>query len=78
MKKRHILMVDDDQNTLRSMEFVLEAANYQITATTDSQEALEMIALKRNSSCPLELLIAGIQMSGFGGIELISELSRQH
>jgi PleD family two-component response regulator len=41
MQKRHILIVDDDQNTLRSMEFVLEAANHKVTTTADSHEALE-------------------------------------
>jgi DNA-binding NtrC family response regulator len=56
------------------MGFVLEAANYKVTAATDSQEALEMMALARNSCCPVGLLIADIQ----GGLELFAELNRQN
>jgi DNA-binding response OmpR family regulator len=78
MKKRHILIVDDDQNTLRSMEFVLEAANYKVTVATDSQEALERIASARNSCCPMELLITDIQTPGLNGLELICELNRRN
>jgi two-component system, response regulator FlrC len=76
MKKRHILIVDDDQNTLRSIKFVLEAASYKVTAAADSQEALEKIAWARNSCCPVELLISDIQMPGLEGLELIGELNR--
>ena len=78
MKKRHILIVDDDRNTLRSLEYVLEAANYKITATANSREALERIASARNRCCPVELLIADIQMPGLNGLELIGELNRQN
>ena len=78
MKKRHILIVDDDRNTLRSLEYVLEAANYKITATADSREALERIASARNRCCPVELLIADIHMPGLSGLELNGELNRQN
>ena len=78
MQKRHILIVDDDQNTLRSMEFVLEAANHKVTTTADSHEALEKIASARNSCCPVELLITDIQMPGLNGLELIGELNRHN
>jgi CheY-like chemotaxis protein len=78
MKKRHILIVDSDQNTLRSMEFVLEAANYKITATANSREALERIASARNRCCLVELLIADIQLPGLNGVELTGELNRQN
>ena len=78
MKKSHILIVDDDQHTLRSMEFVLEAANHKVTATADSQEAMEKIASARNSGCPVELLITEIQMPGLNGLELIGELNQHN
>ena len=78
MKKSHILIVDDDQHTLRSMEFVLEAANHKVTATADSQEAMEKIASARNSGCPVELLITDIQMPGLNGLELIGELNQHN
>ncbi len=75
MKRKHILIVDDDLNILRSMEFILEAADFEVSAGRNGQEALEKIKLAANHS-PVDLLITDIQMPGLTGLQLIDEVQR--
>jgi CheY-like chemotaxis protein len=77
MYKNHILVVDDEQNMLLTMQFILEVAGYRITTAEDGQEALERILKARSNGNPVELLITDIQMPRLTGMELIDELNRQ-
>ncbi len=75
--RKHILIVDDDPNLLCSMEFILEAADFEVSAGRNGQEALEKI--KVSSSDPsFDLLITDIQMPGLTGLELIDEVHRMN
>lgn len=74
--KRHILAVDDDPNLLRTMQYILEVANYHVTAATSCEEALNII-LRTRKDRPFDLLITDIQMSPLSGLELIDELRRR-
>ena len=47
MKQKHILVVDDEQNTLLSMEFLLEAANERLKL---SEEVLARTQRKREEN----------------------------
>ena len=76
MHKNHILVVDDEENMLLTMQFILEVAGYKITTAEDGQEALERILKARNNGNPVELLITDIQMPRLTGMELIDELNR--
>ena len=76
-KKTHILIVDDDWNTLRSMEYILMAASYKVTTLASSSEALQRIVAARKSSSPVDLLITDVQIPGLNGLELLGELRRQ-
>ncbi len=76
MHKDHILVVDDEQNMLLTMQFILEVAGYKITTAEDGQEALERILKARSNGNPVELLITDIQMPRLTGLELIDELNR--
>ena len=78
MDKKHILVVDDEQNMLRTLEFILEAANYRVTSVEDGREALEKISAARGRNVPIDLLILDIQIPGLTGMELIDELTRLH
>src|SRR5512135_731130 len=77
MKRKHILIVDDDLNILRSMEFILEAADFEVSAGRNGQEALEKIKLAANHP-PVDLLITDIQMPGLSGLQLIDEVQRMN
>ncbi len=75
MKEKHILVIDDDLNMLRSIEFILEAADCSVTTGRSGKEGLEKIlAGERNDS--FDLLITDIQMPGLTGLQLIDELRR--
>lgn len=77
MNRKHILIVDDDLNLLRSMEFILEAAGFEVSTGRNGQEALEKIKF---AVChpPLDLLITDIQMPGLTGVQLIAEVQRMN
>ena len=47
MAKEHILVVDDEQNMLNTLAFILESANYQVTTAAEGQQALEEIVAAR-------------------------------
>jgi len=72
MKQKHILVVDDEQNTLRSMEFILEAANYQVSVAKNGYEALNVLSNETGS--PIDLIITDIQMPMLTGLKLIENL----
>jgi len=76
MDKKHILVVDDEQNMLLAIQFILEVANYKVTTAQNGQEALNRVLEAKNSDNEIELLILDIQMPCLTGIELIDELNR--
>jgi DNA-binding NtrC family response regulator len=75
MNRKHVLIVDDDLNLLRSMAFILEAAGFEVSAGRNGREALEMIRSAAGRP-PLDLLITDIQMPGLTGLQLIEEVRR--
>jgi len=38
-----ILVVDDDRNLLELMSMILQSADYEVTAATDEEKALEAV-----------------------------------
>ena len=74
MKQKHILVVDDEQNTLRSMEFILEAANYKVSLAINGFEALKVLSNKLRTGSPIDLIITDIQMPMLTGLKLIEKL----
>jgi len=77
MDRKHILLVDDDLNLLRSLEFILEAADFRVTTEANRQKALEKVILAgKDQAKSIDLLITDIQMPGLTGLQLIDELCR--
>ncbi len=77
MDRKHIFLVDDDLNLLRSLEFILEAADFRVTTETNGQKALEKIVSTGNGKA-IDLLLTDIQMPGMSGLQLIDELRRRN
>jgi len=75
MNGKRVLIVDDDLNLLRSMEFILVAAGFGVSAGRNGREALEMLRAAGERP-PLDLLITDIQMPGLTGVQLIEEVRR--
>jgi phosphoserine phosphatase RsbU/P len=73
MSKKHILIADDEQNTLMTLQFILEVADYRVTTADNGREALDKVL---DSGSPVDLLITDIQMPGLTGLELMDELNR--
>jgi len=62
-----ILIVDDEPLLVRINQRRLEAHGYQVTASTDSREALKKI---RNDPGRVDIIITDHAMPGLTGIEL--------
>ena len=76
MSRKHILVADDERNTLMTMQFILEVADYRVTTVENGREALDRILESSNTNSPIDLLVTDIQMPGLTGLELIDELNR--
>ena len=76
MDKKHILVVDNNTSLLRSLDFILTAADYRVTTVTNGREALEKILTSGECGGPIDLLITDIRIPGLTGLQLIDELKR--
>ena len=74
---RHILVVDDEVNILRTMEFILEVANYRVTLAENAYQALKQIQECKNGDDAIDLMITDVKMPGMTGIELIDHVRSQ-
>lgn len=69
MAKQNLLLVDADPRSLRVLEVSLRKAGYSVTAATDAQGALDMIAL----STP-DLILADTRLPGMDGFTFVQRL----
>ena len=77
-QKKHILVVDDDDNTLQSVAFILQADKYAVTTTTNGRTALDLLTDARDASNRIDLLITDVQMPVMNGLALLDELRRRN
>ena len=66
---QNILVVDDSEDNLYLMQFVLEAQGYKVKTINNGQQALEWV--KRN--CP-NLILLDLMMPQMNGYEVIERL----
>jgi DNA-binding NtrC family response regulator len=78
MDQKHILVIDDEQNLLRTIEFILEAANYKVTTAVNGQDALAYIFTDNNGHTPIDLVVTDIRMPGLSGLQLLDQLNQSH
>ena len=74
--KKVILCVDNNEQTLSVRTFLLETRGYRVIATTNSQQALEV--LERTTQGALDLLIADLLLPGMDGNELVRRAKQIH
>jgi two-component system response regulator HydG len=65
MPERHILIVDDEQETCDLLSMVLEREGYGVQASTSAQAALELVG-----SRDFDLVLTDLSMPEMGGLEL--------
>ncbi len=65
----HVLLVDDDEDTLELMSAALTTRNAKVTAVSSAGEALEALKV-----CRPDVLISDIAMPGADGYELIQKI----
>ena len=73
-KQKCILVADDEKNTLETLEFILEANNFNVIGVENGQEALLKILAKKETINPVDLLITDVNMPLLTGIDLINFL----
>jgi DNA-binding response OmpR family regulator len=76
MKQKHILIIDDEIENLRSLECILRTANYKITAVSDINQALYKILKFDDNDSHIDLIITDIFLGDYSGIDLIDALNR--
>ena len=70
----HILIVDDDEYTRDSIDFILQSARFRVSSARNLGEALKKIQLAESQGCPVQLVIIDLQMPVSSGLALLEEL----
>jgi two-component system response regulator AtoC len=73
MKKRKILIIDDEQSLLESLEMFFSEKGYHVHCSTSASEGLEM-----NSSFEPDVIILDVRLPDKNGLDILEELQRNH
>ncbi|MEQ1473384.1 MAG: sigma-54 dependent transcriptional regulator [Candidatus Acidiferrum sp.] len=68
-RKAHLLLVDDDPNTLASLSRAFRMAGHEVTVCDNAARAVELLR-----SEPFDLVFSDVVMPGKTGIELLEEM----
>lgn len=77
MNPIHILVVDDEEATLRSMAAILRDAGHRVTSAENAQGALDILTRAAKKGERFGFLLFDIRMPGMTGPQLVEELERQ-
>jgi len=75
-KQKHILVADDEKNTLDTLGFILETANFKVDLVKNGREALKKVLSAKDTNSPVDLLVTDLRMPVMSGSELIDALRR--
>lgn len=73
MKTHSILIVDDEQSILKSMERLLRNEEYETQIASDATRALEIL-----ETTPIDIVISDQRMPGMCGTEFLSIVKKQY
>ncbi len=68
-----ILVVDDEEMSIKLIEFQLKKDNHEVISTTDGREAVEMIKTEKP-----DLVISDIMMPFMSGLELLEIIKAEN
>lgn len=69
-KKHRVLIVDDEVDICRALEFLLIGEGHDVTTTNSGERALEIFQKK-----PYDLVLSDLKMGGMSGMQLLKEIS---
>lgn len=67
----HIMVVDDDINRCKMLDYKIRKAGYKVTYTTEPLKAIDIFREEN-----IDAVVSDIRMSDMGGIELLGELKK--
>ena len=74
-KRKHIMLVEDEEQVRYVMSLVLEGAGYEVTMVESGDKALELFAAGLAYGNPIyDLLITDVRMPEMTGVELLEHL----
>jgi len=73
MKRRKILIIDDEQSLLESLEMFLGEKGYEVGCALSASEGLE-----KNKSFDPDVIILDIRLPDIDGLEVLQDLRRNH
>jgi FixJ family two-component response regulator len=68
MINKSILLVDDEENILTSIAWVLEKDNFKVTTATNGREAIDLLQANR-----YDLVITDLRMNGIDGVAVLKQ-----
>lgn len=69
-RKRHILVVDDEQNIRKILKAAFERAGYRVTAAEDGASALKAV----QCDATIDVVLTDVLMPGLTGVELLTQI----
>ena len=71
MNNKSILLVDDEENILASIGWVLEKNNFRVTTATNGRQAIDLLRVNH-----YDLVITDLRMAEVDGIEVLQKAKR--
>ena len=70
-KRKHILLVEDDESILFGLQDILEDNGYQISTASNGTEGLKLATDKE-----IDLLVLDIMLPGMSGIDICKKIKK--
>jgi DNA-binding response OmpR family regulator len=76
VRKKHILVVDNEQHMANSITYVLRMEDYLVSTANHGKEALEIISASIQAEQEIDLIITDLWMPELSGLDLLKELKK--
>jgi DNA-binding NtrC family response regulator len=73
VERHSVLLVDDEENVLKSLARALKGEPYEVVSARGAEEALRLLERR-----PVSLVISDLNMPGTGGFELLRTIKERH